>query len=79
MAHDYTTPSIERSILLRMGFSSIEAAALVALVIDHDLMRKGAGHVVYRTATLQKMSVREAGLELIDGKYWEQVKESFGG
>ena len=29
-ARTHTSPSIERSVLLRMGFSSVEAAAVVA-------------------------------------------------
>lgn len=41
---EYTTPAIERSVLLRMGFSSIEAQAIVRGVIDHGLMGRGAGH-----------------------------------
>ncbi|MFA5381152.1 MAG: D-ornithine 4,5-aminomutase subunit OraS, partial [Candidatus Izemoplasmatales bacterium] len=45
LAMTHTTPSIERSILLRMGFSSIEAKTLVEKVIDHQLMGKGAGNV----------------------------------
>ena len=44
----YTTPSIERSVLLRMGFNSIEAGAIVDGVISKNLLGKGAGHVVWR-------------------------------
>ena len=37
-----TTPSIERSVLLRMGFSSLEAKAIVDKTMDRGLMGKGA-------------------------------------
>ncbi len=49
-----TSPAIERSVLLRMGFSSIEAKAIVDGVIDRGLMGKGAGHVVYKLAKEKK-------------------------
>ena len=50
IARTHTSPSIERSILLRMGFSSIEAKPLVEMAIDRDLIGKGVGHLVYRVA-----------------------------
>jgi len=78
LAYTHTSPSIERSVLLRMGFSSIEAKTLVDKVIDHHLIGKGAGHVVYKLAKLKGMSIREAGLALIEDKYWDEVLEAFG-
>lgn len=73
MARTHTTPSIERSILLRMGFSSIEAKPLVEMTIDRGLMGKGAGHVVYRAAKENNLSIREAGLRLLEGELWETL------
>ncbi|MDD4389001.1 MAG: ornithine aminomutase subunit alpha [Bacilli bacterium] len=78
MAQEYTTPSIERSVLLRMGFSSLEAKAIVDKVIAHNLMGKGAGHIVYRLAIIENIDIRCAGLKLINDKGWDQVKSSFG-
>ncbi|HEY8364452.1 MAG TPA: ornithine aminomutase subunit alpha [Haloplasmataceae bacterium] len=78
LAKTHTTPAIERSVLLRMGFSSIEAQSLVEKVIDNGLIGKGAGHVVYRLAQLKKLSIRDAGLALIANKYWDEVLASFG-
>lgn len=75
----HTTPAIERSVLLRMGFSSLEAKPLVEGVIDRGLMGKGAGHVVYRIAKAKEMSIRDAGLALIDGQYWDDAVEIFNG
>ncbi len=77
MAGKYTSPSIERSILLRMGFSSIEAKAIVEQVIDRGLMGKGAGHVVYRLSTIEKCDIRKAGTMLANGNGWDNVIESF--
>jgi D-ornithine 4,5-aminomutase subunit alpha len=79
LAKTHTTPAIERSVLLRMGFSSLEAKIIVDKVIDASLMGKGAGHVVYRYAQLTKQDIRKSGLELMDGTGWDKVIESFGG
>ncbi len=79
LAKRNTTPSIERSVLLRMGFSSIEAKAIVAGVMDRGLISKGAGHVVYRLAKHKEMEIREVGLKLIDGKLWDEVGRLFAG
>lgn len=77
MGKKYTSPSIERSVLLRMGFSSIEATEIVKRVLSHELMGKGAGHIVYRIAKENDLSVRDAGLKLADGELWEQVDNIF--
>lgn len=78
LAYKHTSPAIERSVLLRMGFSSIEASSLVKKVISHNLIGKGAGHVVYRCSQLQNSSIREAGLDLINDLHWSKVMNSFG-
>ncbi|XFA98832.1 ornithine aminomutase subunit alpha [Candidatus Izemoplasma sp. B36] len=78
LAYKNTSPAIERSVLLRMGFSSLEAKDLVEKVINHELISKGAGHVVYRLSKLQNISIREAGLNLINNIGWQEVKNSFG-
>ncbi len=79
LAKKHTTPSIERSVLLRMGFSSIEARAIVEGVLDRGLMGKGAGNVVYRLAEKKGMTVREAGLQLAEGNLWDEALETFQG
>ena len=79
IAKKNTSPAIERSILLRMGFSSLEAKILVEKTIEHNLIRKGAGHVVYRLARLKNINIRDAGLKLIGDIGWKEVKQSFGG
>ena len=75
----YTTPAIERSILLRMGFSSIEAKPIVDGVMERDLMRKGCGNVVWRLSKKLGVPVREAGLALAEGRCWDKVNALFDG
>lgn len=77
LAEKNTTPSIERSVLLRMGFSSIEAKAIVDGAIDRGLLGKGAGHIVYRLAKEKDLEIREAGLKLVQGEMWDDVMEIF--
>lgn len=80
LATTHTSPSVERSVLLRMGFSSLEAKPLVDQAIDHGLIAKGVGHVVYRIAKRKKnMDIRQAGLELMDGKHWDEAVQIFKG
>ncbi|MCF6464116.1 ornithine aminomutase subunit alpha [Clostridium sp. Cult1] len=74
-----TTPSIERSVLLRMGFSSLESKAIVEGAIDRGLLGKGAGHLVYRLAKDKEMDIREAGLKLANGEMWDDVLDIFRG
>lgn len=79
MAKKHTTPSIERSVLLRMGFSSIEARAIVEGVIDRGLMGKGAGNVVFKLSQAKSIPVRDIGLQLIEGKLWDEAVVLFQG
>ena len=77
LGYDYTSPAIERSVLLRMGFSSIEARAIADGCLQHDLLAHGAGNVVYRLANALALPVRDAGLLLADGREWERAKALF--
>ena len=77
LARTHTTPAIERSVLLRMGFSSLEAKAIVEKTIQHNLIAKGAGHIVYRLSTIKNISIRAAGSALIGDQGWNEVKSSF--
>ena len=53
-ARTHTTPSIERSVLLRMGFSSLEAKALVERLEKRGLLGHGAGRLVLELAKAKK-------------------------
>ena len=72
-----TTPAVERSVLLRMGFSSVEVKPIVEGVMKKGLMGKGCGNVVWRLAEKKGVSVREAGLLLAEGKEWDSVDALF--
>ncbi|MGL4914373.1 MAG: ornithine aminomutase subunit alpha [Romboutsia sp.] len=72
-----TSPSIERSVLLRMGFSSLEAKEIVNGVLENNLINKGAGHVVYKLAQNKQISIREAGVMLVNGKGWDEAVNLF--
>ncbi|WP_425447007.1 ornithine aminomutase subunit alpha [Dethiothermospora halolimnae] len=79
LAKNHTSPSIERSVVIRMGFSSIEAKGIVEGVMNRGLMGKGAGNVIYRLAKENNMEIRETGLKLLDGELWDQAVEIFKG
>lgn len=79
LAYKHTSPSIERAVVMQMGFSSLEAKSIVDKTIKHGLLGKGAGHVVYRLAQIKNCSVREAGLMLVDDKGWDEVVAYFEG
>lgn len=78
LAKENTTPSIERSVLMRMGFSSTEATEIVNKTIENGLMAKGCGHLVYRLSKDRNIGVREAGLILMEGEGFKELKESLG-
>lgn len=72
-ARTHTSPSIERSVLLRMGFSSVEAKALTEAFAARDLLAHGAGRLVLELAAARTISVREAGIGLLENRYWDEV------
>jgi D-ornithine 4,5-aminomutase subunit alpha len=72
-ARTHTTPSIERSVLLRMGFSSVECRDLVAQMQARGLLGHGAGRLVLELARARGLSVREAGMALLEGQHWESL------
>lgn len=72
-ARTHTTPAIERSVLLRMGLSSIEARSLVAQMHERGLLGYGAGRLLLELAKKKDVSVREAGTALLAGRYWEEL------
>ncbi|MFI5398035.1 MAG: ornithine aminomutase subunit alpha [Candidatus Binatia bacterium] len=72
-ARTHTTPSIERSVLLRMGFSSIEAKTIVGRMHERRLLGHGAGRLVLELAKSKNISIRAAGTALLDGRCWEEL------
>lgn len=72
-ARTHTTPSIERSVLLRMGFSSVEAGELVEQLGERGLLGRGAGSLLLELARRRDVSVRAAGLALLEGRFWQEL------
>jgi D-ornithine 4,5-aminomutase subunit alpha len=72
-ARTHTSLSIERSVLLRMGFSSVEAKTLVDRMGERGLLAHGAGRQLLELAKAKKISVREAGTALLAGQHWEKL------
>lgn len=79
LAKTNTSPSIERSVLLRMGFSSEEAKVIVEGAIDRGLIGKGVGNIIYKLHKSENISIREAGMELFKDNMWDNVIGLFGG
>lgn len=79
LAKENTSPAIERSVLLRMGFSSLEAKAIVDGCMEKSLLGHGAGNVVYRYAKHTGQEIREAGLALQIPANLEAAARLFGG
>ncbi len=77
LGEHYTSKSVERSVLLRMGFSSIEAKKIVDMLNENNLLRKGAGHCVYRVARDNQISIRDAGHQIAEGKAIDTLLEVF--
>ncbi|WP_102400556.1 ornithine aminomutase subunit alpha [Haloimpatiens massiliensis] len=79
LAYNNTSPSIERSVLLRMGFTSIECSEIVKQGCKWNLLGKGMGHVVLEYANIKGIDYMEAGKQLAEGKGWEEIGEVMGG
>jgi len=79
LAETHTSPSIERSVLLRMGFNSLQAKALVDKIVQENLLSKGAGNVVYKIAKQKNIGIMEAGEALLNGLFWDDVENIFRG
>lgn len=77
LGYENTSPAIERSVLLRMGFSSIEAKAIVNGCIERNLLGHGAGNVVYRLSKARSMDYIEAGKALCEGRLWDEAAAQF--
>lgn len=80
LAKTHTSASIERSVLLRMGFNSVDAKSIVNEVVKANLLGKGAGHVVYKLAQKEDRPIKEVGLDIGNEKYnKKQLQALFDG
>jgi len=67
-ARTQTSPSIERSVLLRMGIDSITAHGVVDRVLEAGLLRKGAGHVVLKVSQKLAVDIPTAARRILEDK-----------
>ena len=77
LAKENTTPAIERSVVLRMGFSSIEADKLIKEALKWNLLSKGVGHSILVYSELKNLDYLKAGEELAKGIGWKEVRIYF--
>jgi D-ornithine 4,5-aminomutase subunit alpha len=68
-----TSPSIERSVILRMGFSSIVATQIVDHALKKNLLGKGVGKLILKYSEIRQVDYLSAGLELSKGEGWKQL------
>ena len=64
----YTSPSIERSVLLRMGIDSVTSQGVVSRVNEAGLLGKGAGHVVLKLSQKLGVDLRASAKRIIEDK-----------
>ncbi len=77
MAYTHTSKSIERSVLLRMGFSSIDTKAIVDILNENDLLKKGAGNCIYALFKNKDISIEKAGELIRNGDEINYLLEYF--
>lgn len=77
LAYKNTSKSIERSVLLRMGFNSLEAKGIVDVLNEKNLLRKGTGHCVFLVARKNDIDIHEAGLLIQNGDEIDYLMEYF--
>ena len=74
-ARTHTSPAIERSVLARMGLSSLETQPLVKQFDEQDLLGRGAGRIVAEVAERHGVTPRRAAQALLAGEWWEEVHD----
>jgi len=78
LARTHTSPSIERSVLMRMGIDSPTCMAVVAECETRSLLGHGAGQVVLHCAGSEGLTVTEAARKLAAGQCWDSVEAKWG-
>lgn len=68
LAKTHTSPSIERSVLLRMGVDSLSSHGVVDRIHEAGLLGKGAGHVVLKLAQKNGTDIRTAAAAILENK-----------
>jgi len=68
LARTHTSPSIERSVLLRMGIDSVSSQGVVERIYEAGLLGKGAGNVLLKLAQKNNVDVRAAAASILENK-----------
>ena len=79
LARTHTSPSIERSVLMRMGIDSRTCTAVVSECETRGLLGHGAGQVVLHCSTTWDIPVPEAAARLAAGDGWDTVAARWAG
>ena len=66
LGRTHTSPSIERSVLLRMGVDSVSAQGVVAKIHDAGLLGRGAGYVVLKVSQQHSIDITSAVAKIIE-------------
>ncbi len=78
LARTHTSPSIERSVLMRMGIDSLTCQAVVAGCETRGLLGHGAGHVVLVCMREWECDAPTAAARLAEGEGWEVAEAKWG-
>jgi len=79
LARTHTSPSIERSVLMRMGVDSPTCMAVVGECEKRGLLGHGAGQVVLHSSITWGCSAPEAARRLVAGEGWDVALAKWGG
>ncbi len=81
LARTHTSPSIERSVLMRMGIDTPTCVAVVAECEKRGLLGHGAGHVALVVMRALEIDAPAAASRLADGdtEAWDIVEAKWGG
>ncbi len=80
LARTHTSPSIERSVLMRMGIDTPTCVAVVGECEKRGLLGHGAGHVVLVVMQALDVDAPEGARKLADGDAvaWDVVDAKWG-
>ena len=80
LARTHTSPSIERSVLMRMGIDSLTCGAVVSECEARGLLGHGAGHVALVVMQALGIDAPAAARKLSDGDAdaWDVVEAKWG-
>ena len=80
LARTHTSPSIERSVLMRMGIDTPTCAAVVGECETRGLLGHGAGHVVLVVMQALELDAPAAARKLAggDADAWDVVDAKWG-